>query len=115
MATHIDTQTLFARLRAAPEEIAAFCSRWNVTELALFGSVLRDDFNEQTSDIDVLVSFPPDKGWSYNAAFEMREELMQLFQRQVDLISKASLERSTNWIRKRDILASAQVIYVRQH
>lgn len=45
------------------ERIAAFCERWHVRELALFGSVLRGDFRPQ-SDVDVLVSFAPDAGWS---------------------------------------------------
>lgn len=109
----IDTHTLFTRLKASPKDIAAFCQRWQVAELALFGSTLRQDFNEQASDVDLLVSFIPGYSWSFDDAFEMRESLSCLFQRPVDLISKASLEQSTNWIRKRDILSSAQVIYAR--
>ena len=110
-ASTIDIHTLFTRLKASPQDIAAFCQRWQVAELALFGSVLRQDFNEQASDVDLLVSFIPGYSWSFDDAFEMRESLSHLFQRPVDLISKASLEQSTNWIRKRDILSSAQVIY----
>lgn len=41
------------------EKIANFCQRWQITELALFGSVLRDDFLSN-SDIDVMVQFHPD-------------------------------------------------------
>jgi uncharacterized protein len=110
-ANSVDTDTLFTRLKASPQDIASFCQRWQVTELALFGSILRQDFNEQASDVDLLVSFIPGYSWSFDDAFEMRESLSRLFQRPVDLISKASIEQSTNWIRKQDILSSAKVIY----
>ena len=45
------------------ETLAAFCRRWRVAELALFGSVLRDDF-QPDSDVDVLVTFADDARWS---------------------------------------------------
>jgi predicted nucleotidyltransferase len=45
------------------EEIAAFCQRWQIAELAFFGSVLRDDFRPE-SDVDVLVTFAPGVEWS---------------------------------------------------
>jgi len=45
------------------DRIAEFCRRWKITELALFGSVLRDDFRPD-SDVDVLVTFAPDAPWS---------------------------------------------------
>lgn len=47
------------RILASPAAIADFCKRWQVAELALFGSVLRDDY-DSNSDIDVLVEFTPD-------------------------------------------------------
>lgn len=99
------------RLNASSTQIAEFCDRWNVTELALFGSVLRSDFKPDESDIDVLVTFDSDYSWTFDAAFQMREELMALFQRKVDLISRKSLEQSSNWLRRNHILNSAQVIY----
>jgi hypothetical protein len=45
------------------EEIEAFCQRWQITELAFFGSVLRDDFRPD-SDVDVLMTFAPGVEWS---------------------------------------------------
>jgi uncharacterized protein len=51
-----------ARIPVDREKIAAFCQRWKIAELALFGSVLRDDFRSD-SDVDVLVTFTPDAGW----------------------------------------------------
>jgi len=53
---------LQSRLGITPEQLAKFCQRWKVAELALFGSVLRDDFSAN-SDIDVSVSFVPHHSW----------------------------------------------------
>lgn len=93
------------------EQIAEFCRKWNVSEFALFGSVLRDDFRPD-SDIDVLVSFP-----SYEATpslfehVDMQDELESIFGRRVDLVSKKGVEESENRFRKKAILESAQVVY----
>jgi len=46
-----------------PQQVADFCRRWKVTEFALFGSVLRADFR-QDSDVDVLVTFEPGVPWT---------------------------------------------------
>ena len=99
------------KLNLPHEKIAAFCRRWNVSEFALFGSVLRDDFRPD-SDVDVLVSFP-----SYEATptlfdhVDMQDELVEIFGRPVDLLAKAGVEDSRNPIRKRAILDSARVVY----
>lgn len=92
------------------EKIASFCRRWKITELALFGSVLRDDFGPG-SDIDVLVSFAADARWTLLDHVEMQDELETVFGRPVDLISKRGLERSRNSIRRKEIFASAEVVY----
>ena len=92
------------------QEIAAFCERWQITELALFGSVLRDDFGPQ-SDIDVLVSFLPEAKHGLLDLVAMEEELGRLLGRKVDLVSRRGIERSRNYIRRRAILDSAEVIY----
>ena len=94
------------------EQITAFCTKWRIKELALFGSFLRDDFCPETSDIDVLVTFAPDYRWTFDDAMQMQDELETLFGRKVDIMSKQSIEQSINWIRKQEILNSAQVIYV---
>jgi uncharacterized protein len=91
----------------AEDRIAAFCRQWRVRELALFGSVLRDDFGPQ-SDVDVLVSFEPDAGWSLWDLGLMREELSALFGREVDLVEKEALR---NPFRRHEILTTCQVIY----
>jgi len=90
--------------------IAAFCRKWRITELALFGSVLRDDFRPD-SDVDVLVSFAPDARWGLFDLCRMEEELRALFARDVDLITRKSVEQSENYIRRRHILAHMEVIH----
>ena len=91
------------------DAIQQFCRRWKITELALFGSVLRPEFRPG-SDVDVLVSFADSAAWGLLAHMEMQQELATLLQRPVDLISKRALERSANWVRREAILATAQVV-----
>jgi uncharacterized protein len=93
------------------EKIAKFCQRWKITELALFGSVLRDDFRPESSDIDVLVSFSQDAHWTLFDWVEMEEDIQTIFERKVDLVSRRGIERSRNHLRRQTILNSAQVIY----
>ena len=92
------------------EQVADFCRRWQVSELALFGSVLRDDFNRD-SDLDVLVTFAPGADWSLLDHVRMEQELAALLDRKVDLLSRRAVERNHNWIRRREILDTAEVMY----
>jgi predicted nucleotidyltransferase len=94
----------------ATTEIAAFCKRWKIRELALFGSALRDEFRPD-SDLDILVTFTPDADWSLLDHIQMQLELEKLFGRSVDLISKRALERSPNRIRREEILKTAHIVY----
>jgi uncharacterized protein len=92
------------------QSIREFCDRWQITELALFGSVLRDDFRPD-SDIDMLVAFAPTANWGLLEHAQMQQELEAILDRAVDLISKRAIERSSNWIRRQEILSTAQTIY----
>ncbi|TEU14440.1 MAG: hypothetical protein E3J21_15845, partial [Anaerolineales bacterium] len=89
-------------------EIADFC-RWRVTELALFGSVLRGDFGPD-SDVDALVSFAPDARWSLFDLVTMQDELRAILGREVDLLERVAVEQSENYIRRRSILTLFSVI-----
>jgi predicted nucleotidyltransferase len=91
-------------------EIRAFCQQWKIIEFALFGSVLREDFN-QASDIDVLVVFQKDAHPTLLDLVSMEEALEAIFGRKVDLITRNEIETSPNYIRRKAILDSAQVIY----
>jgi hypothetical protein len=99
-------------LELPDEELAAFCRKWKITEFALFGSVLREDFGPG-SDIDVLVTFEPDAGWDLFDIVDMQEELKSILGRDVDLVEKAAIEESGNPFRKRAILRDARVVYSR--
>jgi predicted nucleotidyltransferase len=89
------------------KEIMAFCQKWGVIELAIFGSALRDDFGT-LSDVDVLVSFADTAEITLFDLAQMQIELERLFGRPVDLVEKAALR---NPYRRREILATAQVMY----
>ena len=92
------------------EKIAEFCHKWQVTEFALFGSVLRDDFHPD-SDIDVMVQFHPEAHPTFSALDKMEAALKNIFDRDVDLITRQGIETSRNYLRRHEILSSAQVIY----
>jgi len=92
------------------DKISAFCRKWKVKELALFGSVLREDFGPD-SDVDVLVSFEADAAWNLWDHHHMNEELQEILGRKVDLVTRPAVERSPNWIRRKAILESAETIY----
>jgi len=95
------------QLEIPKEKISAFCDKWKVVEFAFFGSVLREDFDEN-SDIDVLVTFDKNNEISLFDLAQMQIELQELFDRPVDIIEKEALR---NPFRKRQILESAQVVY----
>jgi hypothetical protein len=73
------------------QEIITFCQRHHIRQLALFGSVLRDDFGSE-SDVDVLVEFEPDAQIGYQRFFRLQDELSALFGREVDLFTPNSLK-----------------------
>lgn len=92
------------------ERVAELCRRWKVAELSLFGSALRDDFRPD-SDIDLLFRLKPDADWSLLDHARMERELEQLLGRRVDLVSRAAIERSPNWIRRKEILETSRPLY----
>ena len=91
--------------------IAEFCQRWQINELYVFGSVLREDFRPD-SDIDIMVSFEADAPWGLLEIVRMKRGLETLLGREVDLVTKKSIEQSHNWIRRQEILGTAQLVYV---
>lgn len=106
-----DTADMIASAIELPmTAIAEFCQRWQIAEFSLFGSVLREDFRPD-SDIDILVTFAPDAKRGLTETLQMQDELKILFDREVDLIIKSAIDRSENWLRRKNILDSARTIY----
>jgi len=99
------------RIKIPKTELADFCKRWNIAEFALFGSVLSPEFRPD-SDVDVLVAFAPQAHINLFDMVHMQDELKSLFGRDVDIISRRGVEHSRNYLRRKRILESAEVIHV---
>jgi hypothetical protein len=97
----------FHNIDLPQDKIADFCRRWKVVELALFGSVLRDDFRPD-SDIDVLVTFTPDAPWSLFEIVQIQEELKGMLGREIDIVEKDAIR---NPFRRHEILNHMEVVY----
>jgi len=88
-------------------DIIQLCKKYNITELSIFGSSIRDDF-AQDSDVDLLVSFENNVEISLFDVIELEREFALLLNREVDIVEKESLK---NPIRKDKILATREIIY----
>lgn len=108
MAEREDQREL--RIDLPLQQLAAFCKKWKIVELSVFGSVLRDDFGPE-SDIDFLAMFDPEADWSLLDHAQMEIELIDLLGREVDLLTRRAVEQSCNPIRRREILESARIVY----
>ncbi len=94
------------------EAIALVCQKHGVSELAVFGSVLRDDFDPARSDVDFLVRFiDNDAGPFWGKFMDMEEELGTLLGRRVDVVDWGGVEQSRNPYRRNHILKHARRIY----
>jgi hypothetical protein len=87
--------------------VAELCRRWRITQLSLFGSVLRPDFRPD-SDVDVLLTFSPDARWTLLDITRLQDELELILGRSVDVVEEKSLR---NPFRRREILRTRQVLY----
>jgi len=96
-----------AHVHLDQDVLAAFCRKWRIRELSLFGSALRDDFGPK-SDLDFLVSFEPEARLDIDILLDMKEELEAQFGRPVDVVEKEALRNP--W-RKYEILRTREVIY----
>jgi uncharacterized protein len=93
------------------DRIVAACQKWKIIELALFGSVLRDDFQPDRSDVDILVVFHPEAHWTLFDLVDIQDDFKKILGQDVDLVERASIEQSHNPLRKQEILSSLKVIY----
>lgn len=92
------------------DQIRAFCTKWKVARLEVFGSILRPDFTD-ASDVDFLVTWTADAEWDVLDHVRMEREMAQLVGRRVDIVSREAVEESPNWIRKRNILSNVELIH----
>ena len=95
------------RIDVPRERIAEFCRRHGIRLLALFGSVLRDDFRPE-SDVDVLIEFEPDRFYTYFTLAELEQELSDTLGRKADLHVRKSLHP---FLREK-VLSQAEALYV---
>jgi predicted nucleotidyltransferase len=95
-----------SRIAIDRERLAGFCRRNHIRRLALFGSVLREDF-QPDSDIDVLVEFEPGHAPGLRF-FALEQELSEILGRKVDLYTPGFL---SPYFRRR-VLDEAEVQYV---
>jgi predicted nucleotidyltransferase len=102
-----------ARIPIPEEKIDNFCRKWGVQRFELFGSVLRDDFDPNRSDVDVMVTLSPNRLYTLFDIVHMEEELATLFGRNVHLTERSTVEKSENYIRQRSILSESQLVYER--
>jgi uncharacterized protein len=110
LKTDRNSYLIQTQLGISQQKLEEICHHWKITELALFGSILRLDFTEK-SDIDTLVTFADEARWGLIDFIRLNQQLETEFKRSVDLITKQSIEKSKNWLRKREILQTAEVIY----
>ena len=95
------------RIDIPKEKIAEFCRKWKIKEFSFFGSVLHKNFRPD-SDVDIMISFNDDSRWSLWDLGQMREELITIFGREVDLVEKEALQ---NPFRKKSIMKKRKVVY----
>jgi predicted nucleotidyltransferase len=94
------------------QAIEAFCRKWRITELSLFGSVLHPSEFRDDSDVDVLVTFDDAARWTLFDLVRMQDEIETIVGRDVDLVERIAVERSPNYIRRRHILENQRTFYV---
>lgn len=93
------------------DRIVEFCRRNHIRSLALFGSVLRDDFRPD-SDVDVLIEFEPGQEPGLMELIGMQDALSKILGRKVDMVELKAVEKSENYIRRRHVLESVEQVYV---
>jgi uncharacterized protein len=89
------------------QALEAFCRKWRIRELSIFGSAVRDDFSPE-SDLDFLITFEPAAGWDLFDLVTMKEEMESICGRPVDLVEAEALRNP--W-RKYEILKTREIVY----
>ena len=99
---------LSSALAVDPVAMAQLCQEFGVARLSVFGSAVRDDFDAQRSDVDLLVEFRPEALAGLLALVRLENRLAELFDRKVDLLTPGGLSKYM----RDEVLASAEPLYV---
>jgi hypothetical protein len=91
--------------------IRAFCEKWKIRELSVFGSILRNDFRAD-SDVDFLVDYHEHAEWDLLDSIRMKEELEEIIGRRADIVDRIAIESDGNRFVRKEIISSAEPIYV---
>lgn len=107
----VDIDAAKHRLHLSGDELAAYCQRWKIVEISLIDSEPDNDVAAETQ-IEFLVLFQPGVMRRYADSVAMERELAELVGREVELVDYRSVfDWSENYIRRKAILESAQVVY----
>lgn len=106
---HVDT--MHPALELPLPAIRQFCQQHDVATLYLFGSAIREDFDE-TSNVDLLVEFAPNAKRGLRELSVMQNELQRLLGRPVDLVEREAIEQSRNYILRKHILGQLEPIHL---
>ncbi len=92
------------------DALAAFCARWGVSELYVFGSASRGGLRDD-SDLDVAVRFQSGTRYSLFELIDMQDELSAIAGRAVDLFTIRGIEHMPNLVRRQSILDSLELVH----
>jgi hypothetical protein len=104
---------MHAAVSSKREALADLCRRFHVRRLEVFGSAARgEDFDSERSDADFLIEFEPGCDPGMAGFIDIKQALEQMVGRPVDLVDRPAVERSRNYLRRRQILGEAEPVYV---
>lgn len=108
IASNSARQSDHLALEVSLERVAAVCRKWGIVEFAVFGSLLRSDFRSD-SDVDVLLTFDSNGGYTFETLPDLLDDLSALFGgRSIDMVEKRLI---SNPFRRREILSTCRVLY----
>ena len=104
---------MHAAVSGKREALVELCRRFHVRRLEVFGSAARGaDFDAQGGDADFLIEFEPGRDPGMAGFMDIKQALEQAVGRPVDLVDRLAVERSRNYLRRRQILREAEPVYV---
>ena len=92
------------------EAIRAFCRKWKIKELSVFGSILRDDFRAD-SDVDFLADYEDDAEWDLFDHMDMEEELEGIIEHKADILDRPTMQNHDNWLLRKAIFSTEEKVY----